>query len=251
MLLYLPALTVLDLAQYYSLEPRGWDYRFMPLTWFCYTVPFVLVCLMRRRKARVWKLAWAPVVASLFVGALWLRASIVISNGGRDPMMIEPFIPWRSPLEGKPAPDLALTTLAGAKFRLSDERGHVVLINFWGIACPPCVAELNLFISSLADDAFLHDRGLRVWTVDVMDDTVAIHNFMAANHYHFTVLSNGTITNAYPGGGIPTTYVIGRDGTVRKVFSGYVPEQLRGGDRGGVEVIVRRRSNQGWGRDFL
>ena len=92
--LYLPALTVLHLLQYYSFQPWQWDYRFMPLTWVCCTVPFVLVCLIRRKKAPVRKLAIAPVVMTLFVGTLWLHAASVTS------------IPWRSPLEGKLAPDL-------------------------------------------------------------------------------------------------------------------------------------------------
>lgn len=37
-----------------------------------------------------------------------------------------------------PAPDVILTTLEGDTFKLSDLRGKVVLIDFWGIGCPGC-----------------------------------------------------------------------------------------------------------------
>jgi len=134
--------------------------------------------------------------------------------------------PWHSALDGSFAPDFSLPTLSGGTCQLSSERGHIVLIDFWGTHCPPCVAELKLVISKLADDASLRDRGLRVWTVDVMDDSDAIRQFMATNHYHFTVISNagGAVTNRYPTGGIPTTYVIGRDGKVRNVLTDFGPK---------------------------
>jgi cytochrome c biogenesis protein CcmG, thiol:disulfide interchange protein DsbE len=214
--LYLPALTVLHLIQYYSFEPQRWDYRFMPLTWVCYTIPFLLVCLIRRKKAPVWKLAIALVVMTLFVATLWLHAAIVTS------------IPWRSPLEGKPAPDLALTTLAGDTFRMSQERGHVVLINFWATWCPPCKLELKEMIAKLADDTALHERGLRVWTIDGEEDADSVRKFMGENHYDFNVILDPKKVTAtrYPIYGIPTTYVIARDGTVRKAFLGYAPEKL-------------------------
>lgn len=43
---------------------------------------------------------------------------------------------------GTPAPDVEFAPLTDKKsFRLSDEKGKVVLINFWGTWCPPCRIE--------------------------------------------------------------------------------------------------------------
>ncbi|HFQ95183.1 MAG TPA: redoxin domain-containing protein, partial [Anaerolineae bacterium] len=41
----------------------------------------------------------------------------------------------------EPAPDIALPTPDGDMLSLSDFRGQVIFLNFWGTYCPPCVAE--------------------------------------------------------------------------------------------------------------
>lgn len=43
---------------------------------------------------------------------------------------------------GKPAPEFTLSDLDGNTYRLSDLRGKVVWLNFWGLRCGPCVREL-------------------------------------------------------------------------------------------------------------
>jgi outer membrane receptor for ferrienterochelin and colicins len=48
--------------------------------------------------------------------------------------------------------DFTLATLDGSRFvRLSDVRGPV-LVNFWGVDCPPCVAELPLLLAFARDN---------------------------------------------------------------------------------------------------
>jgi ferredoxin/thiol-disulfide isomerase/thioredoxin len=46
---------------------------------------------------------------------------------------------------GNLLPDFSTDLLSGETFRLSDYRGHVVIINFWGTTCAPCVEELPYY----------------------------------------------------------------------------------------------------------
>ena len=54
------------------------------------------------------------------------------------------------PLQDQPAPDFALERMNGERFRLSDHRGEVVVVNFWATWCPPCRQE-NPPLCGLAD----------------------------------------------------------------------------------------------------
>ena len=55
------------------------------------------------------------------------------------------------PIEGGEAPDFELMLIDGETFRLSEQRGKVVLINIWATWCGPCVAEMPE-IDQLASD---------------------------------------------------------------------------------------------------
>ena len=46
---------------------------------------------------------------------------------------------------GNLAPDFSTDLIGGGNFRLSDYRGKVVILNFWGTTCAPCVEELPYF----------------------------------------------------------------------------------------------------------
>jgi cytochrome c biogenesis protein CcmG, thiol:disulfide interchange protein DsbE len=64
----------------------------------------------------------------------------------------------------KPAPEFALPGLHGETVRLSDFRGKIVLVNFWGTWCVPCKEETPALAGVYRK---LHDQGLVVIGVDL------------------------------------------------------------------------------------
>lgn len=99
---------------------------------------------------------------------------------------------------------------------LDDYRGQVVLLNVWATWCGPCRVEMP---SIEALHTAMGPKGLKVVAVSI--DTAgadAIRKFMADNHLSFEVLhdSSGVIQQAYQTTGVPETFVIAADGTIRK-----------------------------------
>ncbi len=115
---------------------------------------------------------------------------------------------------GEPAPDIAGTTLDGARFDLASLRGRPVIVNFWASWCGPCVQEFPLLQSTL--QAHQAD-GLAIVGVLFKDDPgpagAFVHRFGAAWP---TVLDpNGSQATAYTVVAPPQSYFIDKSGVLR------------------------------------
>ena len=127
-------------------------------------------------------------------------------------------------LEGRDAPPFALPSLSGGTVSLESLRGKHVLIDFWATWCPPCRIALP-HIQKLSRER----EDLTVITITTDPPEVA-RQFLAENGYTFATLidRNQTASRSYGITGIPTTFILGPDGTVRKHLVGYRSEpQLR------------------------
>ena len=125
-------------------------------------------------------------------------------------------------LVGKPAPAIALRSLDGAKFNLADQAGKVILIDAWATWCPPCRESLP-HLQKLASDRRLASQGLVVWAINQAEAPDTVKNFLTENRYSFTVLldNDDLMGNSYGISGIPTTLIIGRDGSVKFATEGF------------------------------
>ena len=124
-----------------------------------------------------------------------------------------------APRVGHLAPDFVLQTLDGREIRLSDYRGHVVFLNFWATWCGPCKVEIPAFVELY--DRY-KDKGLVIVGVSIDDSAAQLRPFMKEWRMQYPVLQmNEAIETAYgPFYGVPTTFFIGRDGTICRKHMG-------------------------------
>jgi thiol-disulfide isomerase/thioredoxin len=136
-----------------------------------------------------------------------------------------------SALQGKAAPDFSLKTIDGKDVKLSDMKGSVVLLDFWATWCPPCRASLP-HLNKVSQDKALADKGLKVYSINCKEKPDTAKDFLTKNNYSFNVAldSDGKAEESYAVTGIPTTVVVGKDGTVQHVVIGY------GGDDTAKEI---------------
>ena len=73
-------------------------------------------------------------------------------------------------LQGKAAPDFTLKTLDGKEVKLSDQKGSVVMMDFWATWCPPCRKSLP-HVQEMSADKELAAKGLKVWAVNAHEQT--------------------------------------------------------------------------------
>ena len=96
---------------------------------------------------------------------------------------------------------------------LSAHKGKVVFLNFWATWCPPCRAEMPSM-----EVLYQHfkDQGLEMLAINGGEDPAMVEKFINDNHYTFPVLSDrrNRISTLYGVTGIPTTFIIDRQGMI-------------------------------------
>jgi peroxiredoxin len=129
------------------------------------------------------------------------------------------------------APDFTLKSAEGRNLRLQEQRGQVVLVNFWASWCGPCKQEMP-HLNRLYDK--YRASGFTLLAVNIDDD--ARHGAATAAKWglRFPVLldADKTVTKLYDLGAMPSTVLIDRDGRVRYLHRGY---------REGVEDTYERQ----------
>jgi peroxiredoxin len=123
-------------------------------------------------------------------------------------------------LAGKSAPDFALKGTSGANFRLSEYRGDVVALAFWGSRCGTCGDQLGA-LSRMINT--YQSAGLTALAVNVDDDQVAATAFAIAHPVGFPVLLDPTksVARKYQVDNLPMLLLIDRSGAIRYVHRNY------------------------------
>ena len=124
------------------------------------------------------------------------------------------------PLLGHEAPDFALHAVAGGNVRLSEHRGDVIVLSFWGSRCTPCRAQLAALNRSLGT---YRSAGLQVYGINVDDDQTHALAFAHGETVTFALLLDPekSVSRSYQVDNLPMTLLIDRSGVVRRVFRDY------------------------------
>ncbi len=126
----------------------------------------------------------------------------------------------RPRLIGKPAPQFTVQD-SDRKVTLSDFKGKVLVLNFWATWCPPCVEEMP---SLIAMQQQMRDKGVIVLAVSVDADKNNYEQFLKEHSVTLLTVRDADqkSNDLYGTFKFPETYIIDRNGTVRRKFIGPV-----------------------------
>ena len=131
----------------------------------------------------------------------------------------------RSAAAGTPAPSFAIRTVDGKWMRMSELRGHPVVLDFWATWCAPCKSSMP-HLSAI--QSRYRDRGLVVLGLSMDDeDPQLVRRFADRLGITFRVaVADDHIIDAFgPVRGLPTTIFIDRHGDVVRRVTGFLDQE--------------------------
>ncbi len=125
----------------------------------------------------------------------------------------------RVDLSGDPAPDFTLSDLQGKQVVLSQHAGEVVVLNFWATWCGPCKQEIPAFAKFHTEHPEIPLYGISV------DDKLStkqleVHSERLGINYPVLHDRYSIASSDYGVQNLPTTIVVGADGTVIAAHAG-------------------------------
>ena len=126
----------------------------------------------------------------------------------------------RPPHIGSNAPDFTVQD-SDRKITLSELRGKVVVLNFWATWCAPCVEELPSLVNLQQK---MRNKGITVLAVSVDQDEGLYRRFVQDHNVNLLTVrdANQKSNNLYGTFKFPETYIIDRNGVMRRKFIGPV-----------------------------
>jgi cytochrome c biogenesis protein CcmG/thiol:disulfide interchange protein DsbE len=127
---------------------------------------------------------------------------------------------------GSPVPEVGLTAFDGSSMSLADQRGQVVVINFFASWCPPCREEAADVQQTWSE---YRQRGVQFYGIAYKDAASAAQAFLDefGVTYPSGIDPGSRMARAYGVTGVPETFVIDQQGQLVRHFPGPVTrEQL-------------------------
>ena len=135
------------------------------------------------------------------------------------------------------APDLKLPTIDGT-VQLSALKGEVVYLDFWASWCLPCKKSFP-WMERMQQR--YGEQGFKIVAVNLDKDKALADEFLKQNDVSFTVAfdASGSSASKYKLRGMPSSYLIGRDGKVHASHIGF-----RDKDKDKLEQAIKTLLNE-------
>lgn len=158
-----------------------------------------------------WRIAF---LCTLVLGSAWIWI------GRIDPTGVAARTP--QPVVGFPAPDFALPVVQASSgedvWRLSEQQGRPLILNFWATWCGPCRAEMPM-LQQIATD---YAEDVLIVGIDQGESQAVVDAFLDEFGIEFPILLDITmeIGNRYNILGLPTTFFIDSQGVIQQIYAG-------------------------------
>ncbi|MCB1664300.1 MAG: TlpA family protein disulfide reductase [Pseudomonadales bacterium] len=143
-------------------------------------------------------------------------------------------LPAQAIEEGEQAPLFTLPDIQEGKPDISLEslRGKTVYVDFWASWCAPCLRSMPLINELYAK---YKDRGFEVVAINVDDPIEDGQEFLLDTPLDYLIAADtdNDVLEAFGVTGMPTSFLVDRDGVVRMVHMGF-----RDGDIAGIEAAI-------------
>ncbi len=141
-----------------------------------------------------------------------------------------------SSLPGK-VTDFTLEQLGGGKITLSEQKGKVVLVDFWATWCPPCRAAIPHLVRMY--NAY-KDQGLLVLGVSLDQEKDKIPPFVKEYNITYPILfGDNQVAKAYEVQGIPTLVIFDKKGKIAFREVGFSEENIDSLEQKVKEILTQ------------